>query len=289
MNDFNFDGAVAVVTGGAGGIGRALAARLSSEGSRVAVVDLARRRRRRWRPSFPAPSAWPPTSATRPGGRMVAEVDATLGPIDIYCSNAGVGTGGGLGDDEAWERSWRVHGLAHVHAARAVMPAMMARGSGVMVITASAAGLLMMMQSAPYTVTKHASVAIAEWLAVNYGGRGVQFHCLCPQGVRTPMVAGEPGESEVAASGRILEPAEVADAVVDAIRANRFLVLPHPEVHDYERPKSRTGIAGWRACAGCWPGSAARCPHPQPPALPVVGVDVGGTKLLAVRLDPTAE
>jgi NAD(P)-dependent dehydrogenase (short-subunit alcohol dehydrogenase family) len=140
-----------------------------------------------------------------------------------------------LGDEADWERAWRVHGMAHVHAARVIMPDMTARGSGVMVITASAAGLLMMMQAAPYTVTKHASVAIAEWLAVNYGGHGVQIHCLCPQGVRTPMVSDDAsGEAEVAASGRILEPAEVADAVVEAMRANRFLVLPHPEVHEFE-------------------------------------------------------
>lgn len=96
----------------------------------------------------------------------------------------------------------------------------------------------MMMQSAPYTVTKHASVAIAEWLAVNHGGQGLQFHCLCPQGVRTPMVSADAGgEAEVVASGRILEPAEVADAVLDAIQANRFLVLPHPEVHEFEQMK----------------------------------------------------
>ncbi len=132
-----------------------------------------------------------------------------------------------------------MHGLAHVHAARTVVPGMVARGSGAFVVTASAAGLLMMMQSAPYTVTKHASVAITEWLAVNYGGAGVQFHCLCPQGVRTPMVSGDPrGEAEVAASGRILEPAEVAEAVIEAVRHDRFLVLPHPEVHDYEKFKA---------------------------------------------------
>ena len=185
-----------------------------------------------------------------------------LGPIDLYCSNAGVGTGRQLGEDEDWERSWRVHGMAHVHAARAVLPGMTARGSGVMVITASAAGLLMMMQSAPYTVTKHASVAIAEWLAVNYGGQGVQFHCLCPQGVRTPMVSADAGgEAEVAASGRILEPAEVADAVLDAIQANRFLVLPHPEVHEYEKMQ------------GGGPGSVAG--GHAPPAGPDRSADAG--------------
>ncbi len=239
MSDINLDGAVAVVTGGASGIGRALANRLAAEGSRVAVVDL----------NGAAAAA---AAAGLPGAiglgadvgdalavrAMVAQVEAELGPIAIYCSNAGIGTAGGLSDDEAWERSWRVHGLAHLYAAREVMPAMEARGSGALVITASAAGLLMMMQSAPYTVTKHASVAMAEWLAVNYAGPGVQVHCVCPQGVRTPMVSSDPqSETEVASSGRIIEPSEVADAVLNAIRANRFLVLPHPQVHDYEKLK----------------------------------------------------
>jgi NAD(P)-dependent dehydrogenase (short-subunit alcohol dehydrogenase family) len=239
VSEFNFQGAVAVVTGGAGGIGRAVAARLTAEGSRVAIVDL-------------DPAAAEEAAAALPGAiglaadvgdpvavrAVVAAVESELGPIDIYCSNAGVATGGALGDDEAWDLSWRVHGLAHVYAAREVLPGMQARGSGAMVITASAAGLLMMMQSAPYTVTKHASVSIAEWLSVNYGGKGVQVHCLCPQGVRTPMVTSDPrGESEVASSGRIIEPSEVADAVVEAVRANHFLVLPHPEVHGYEQSK----------------------------------------------------
>jgi NAD(P)-dependent dehydrogenase (short-subunit alcohol dehydrogenase family) len=239
VSDFNLQGAVAVVTGGASGIGRALAGRLSSEGSRVAVVDLRQAAAEAVAAELPGAIAvgadvGDPDNVSS----MVADVAAALGPIDVYCSNAGIGTGGGLGDDEAWERSWRVHGLAHIYAAREVMPTMVARGSGAMVITASAAGLLMMMQSAPYTVTKHASVAIAEWLAVNWGGPGVQVHCVCPQGVRTPMVSSDPqSESEVASSGRIIEPSEVADAVVDAVRANRFLVLPHPEVHDYEQLK----------------------------------------------------
>jgi NAD(P)-dependent dehydrogenase (short-subunit alcohol dehydrogenase family) len=239
VSDFSFEGSVAVVTGGAGGIGRALASRLTSEGARVAVVDL----------DVAAAEAVAAglTGAIGLGAdvgdpaavrAMVDRVEAALGPVDVYCSNAGIATGGALGDDAAWDLSWRVHGLAHIYAAREVLPGMRARGSGAMVVTASAAGLLMMMQSAPYTVTKHASVAIAEWLAVNYGGDGVQLHCLCPQGVRTPMLSGDSSvESEVAKSGRIIEPSEVADAVVDAIGANRFLVLPHPEVRDYEKAK----------------------------------------------------
>ena len=239
MASFSFDGAVAVVTGGAGGIGQALAGGLTAAGARVAVVDLegdaAKEAASRLDGAIGVPAdVGDPAAVTA----MVEEVERRLGPIDIYCSNAGVASGGGLGHDDAWERSWRVHGMAHVYAARAVVPGMVARGSGAMVVTASAAGLLMMMQSAPYTATKHASVAIAEWLAVNYGGAGVQFHCLCPQGVRTRMVSSDPkGESEVAASGLILAPEEVADSVLEAVRQNRFLILPHPEVHDYEKQK----------------------------------------------------
>lgn len=240
MSGFDFAGAVAVVTGGAGGIGRALGRRLAGEGCRVALVDLDKGEAE--------------AAATEVGGAvglgadvgdraavraMVDEVESRLGPIDLYCSNAGVASGGGLGEEDAWELSWRVHGMAHVHAARSVLPGMSDRGRGAFVVTASAAGLLMMMQSAPYTVTKHASVAIAEWLAVNFGGSGVQFHCLCPQGVRTPMVTGgtSSSQSELQASGAIIEPEVVAEEVVAAIRADRFLVLPHPEVHRYEEAK----------------------------------------------------
>jgi NAD(P)-dependent dehydrogenase (short-subunit alcohol dehydrogenase family) len=239
MSSFSFDGAVAVVTGGAGGIGQALAGRLTAAGARVAVVDLQGDAAGEAASKLDgamgvSADVGDPAALTA----MVEEVERRLGPIDIYCSNAGVASGEGLGHDDAWERSWRVHGMAHVYAARAVVPGMVARGSGAMVVTASAAGLLMMMQSAPYTATKHASVAIAEWLAVNYGGAGVQFHCLCPQGVRTRMVSSDPkGEAEVAASGLILAPEEVADSVLEAVRQNRFLVLPHPEVHDYEKQK----------------------------------------------------
>ena len=240
MSDLELRDAVAVVTGGAGGIGRALSSKLALEGCRVAVVDLDARAAEEAAGAIPGAIGLGADVGDRAAVRaMVEEVERRLGPIDVYCSNAGIATGGGLGEDDAWEASWRVHAMAHVHAARAVLPAMVDRGRGAMVITASAAGLLMMMQSAPYTVTKHASVAIAEWLAVNFGGSGVQFHCLCPQGVRTPMVSstGSSGEAELTASGRIIEPEEVAEAVVEAMRAGRFLVLPHPEVARYEQSK----------------------------------------------------
>jgi NAD(P)-dependent dehydrogenase (short-subunit alcohol dehydrogenase family) len=240
MSEFDFSGAVAVVTGGAGGIGRALAARLTDEGCRVAVIDLDRAAAEQVAAGLPGAIGLAADVGDRAALRAaVDEVESLLGPIDVFCSNAGVATGGGLGEDDAWEKSWQVHAMAHVHAARSVVPGMTERGRGAMVITASAAGLLMMMQSAPYTVTKHASVAIAEWLAVNFGGAGVQFHCLCPQGVRTPMVTGgDPsGQAELEASGEILEPSVVADEVLAAIRDNRFLVLPHPQVASFEQAK----------------------------------------------------
>jgi NAD(P)-dependent dehydrogenase (short-subunit alcohol dehydrogenase family) len=240
--EFEFGGRVAVVTGGAGGIGAALSAALAGAGCRVAVVDLEQ--------AAAAEAAGALVGGPHLGlaadvgerdqvDALVAETERRLGPVDIYCSNAGIATGPGLGEDEMWAAGWRVHGMAHVHAARAVLPGMVERGSGAFVVTASAAGLLMMMQSAAYTATKHASVAIAEWLAVNYGGSGVQFHCVCPQGVLTPMVTGGSltAESELRASGNLLEPAAVAQAVMAAVREGRFLVLPHPEVHGYEEAK----------------------------------------------------
>jgi NAD(P)-dependent dehydrogenase (short-subunit alcohol dehydrogenase family) len=239
MSQFELRGAVAVVTGGAGGIGRALSETLAGEGCRVAVVDLDERRAADAAASIGGAVGFGADVGDHAAVRaMVASVESRLGPIDVYCSNAGIAVGTGLGEEPDWEASWRVHGMAHVHAAREVVGGMAERGRGAFVVTASAAGLLMMMQSAPYTATKHASVAIAEWLAVNHGGTGVQFHCLCPQGVRTPMVqADTSGQAELTASGNIIEPDQVARDVVNAIRENRFLVLPHPEVHGYEKLK----------------------------------------------------
>ena len=239
MSDFRFNEAVAVVTGGAGGIGQAIATQLSQEGCQVAVVDLHLDAALLVADGIPnAIGLAADVGDMQSVAAMVDEVERRLGPIDIYCSNAGVATGGGLGDDADWDVSWRVHALAHVHAARTAVPGMVDRGSGAVVITASAAGLLMMLHSAAYSVTKHASVALAEWLAVTYGDSGVQFHCLCPLGVRTPMVsASEDGEAEASASGTIIEPADVAASVIDALRSNRFLVLPHPQVHEFEEAR----------------------------------------------------
>lgn len=234
------DHPVVVVTGGAGGIGKALGERWAAEGARVALVDLDAGAAEQAAAALGGDARGYGADVSDPAAvrRLVDAVESDLGGIEMYCSNAGVGGGAGLGSEAEWARAWGVHVDAHVHAAREVVPRMEERGGGHIVITASAAGLLMMMQSAPYTVTKHASVAFAEWLSVNHGDRGIGVHCLCPQGVRTPMVAADASaEAEVAASGKILEPSVVADAVAEAVRTGTFLILPHPEVHDYETNK----------------------------------------------------
>jgi NAD(P)-dependent dehydrogenase (short-subunit alcohol dehydrogenase family) len=144
--------------------------------------------------------------------RLVDRVEDRLGPVDLWCSNAGVALGQDLGTDGDRERSFAVHVLAHVHAARALAPRMTARGRGHLLLTASAAGLLTSMDSTPYSVTKHGTVALAEWLAIRWGDAGVGVSCLCPQGVRTPMTEGLGAGSSVLAAGALLEPAEVAEA-----------------------------------------------------------------------------
>jgi NAD(P)-dependent dehydrogenase (short-subunit alcohol dehydrogenase family) len=174
----NLQGAVAVVTGGAGGIGRALAERFAADGARAVVVaGLA----------CPAPLgvALDVTDQAAVVG-LVGRVEDEVGPVDLWCSNAGVALGPDLGGDGDWERSFAVHVLAHVYRARVLAPRMAARGRGHLLLTASAAGLLTNMDSAPYSVTKHGTVALAEWLAIRWGDAGVGVSCLCPQRVRAP-------------------------------------------------------------------------------------------------------
>jgi NAD(P)-dependent dehydrogenase (short-subunit alcohol dehydrogenase family) len=227
-------GAGVVVTGGGGGIGRAIARRLAAGGARVVVNDLD--------PEAAAAVAAetgglavPGDAGTDAGVReLIAAARAYLGEIDVYCSNAGTisGTGPESGDAE-WQRAWEVNTMAHVRAARALLPGWLDRGHGTMVVTASAAGLLTMLGAAPYSVTKHAAVAFAEWLAATYAHRGLTVHCLCPQGVRTNMLAGSGRAGEIVLLDTAIEPEQVADALWAAMSEGRFLVLPHPEVHDY--------------------------------------------------------
>ena len=227
-------GAGVVVTGGGGGIGRAMARRLAADGARVVVNDLDAAAAEAVAAEIGG-LAVPGDAGTEQGvAELIQAAAGFLGEIDVYCSNAG--TGGGTGPespDDVWQRAWEVNTMAHVRAARVLLPGWLARGTGTFVVTASAAGLLTMLGSAPYSVTKHAAVGFAEWLAATYRHRGLAVHCVCPQGVRTQMLAGSGRAGDVVLAGAAIEPEQVADALASALADGSFLVLPHPEVHDY--------------------------------------------------------
>ena len=247
---------VAVVTGAASGIGRAVAMRFAQDGARgvvVADLDLAGAQAVAGEIGEVGARALAvrcDVSVEADIQALVAAAREQFGQVDIYISNAGIlGRPGGFElDDALWDKMWQVHGMAHVWAARAVVPDMVARGEGYFLSTASAAGLLTQIGSAQYSVSKHAAVAFSEWLSVTYGDRGVRVSCLCPMGVNTPLLtgaapdvdpeAGRQATSAVKAAGAVLEPEEVADVVVDALGEERFLVLPHPEVLEFWRRKS---------------------------------------------------
>jgi NAD(P)-dependent dehydrogenase (short-subunit alcohol dehydrogenase family) len=227
-------GAGVVVTGGGGGIGRAIARRLAADGARVVVNDLDREAAAAVAAEIGG-HAVPGDAGTERGvDELIKAAAGFLGDIDIYCSNAGTvaGTGPETPDDR-WQRAWEVNTLAHVRAARVLLPGWLARGTGTFVVTASAAGLLTMLGAAPYSVTKHAAVGFAEWLAATYAHRGLAVHCVCPQGVRTQMLANSGRPGEIVLADAAIEPEQVADALAAAMAEGRFLVLPHPEVRDY--------------------------------------------------------
>lgn len=220
-----------VVTGAGSGIGRALARRLAGSGARVVVNDLDAT-------SCEAVAseigglALPGDAASADGvAALVSGAREHLGTIDAFFANAGIETGADA-SPAAWERSLAVNVMAHVHAADQLLPDWLDRGSGRLVVTASAAGLLTMLGSAPYSVSKHAAVAYAEWLSVTYGGRGIAVQCLCPQGVQTPLLpAGDLGD--VVFGDNILTPEQVAEDVIRALHGDEFYILPHPEVAKY--------------------------------------------------------
>jgi NAD(P)-dependent dehydrogenase (short-subunit alcohol dehydrogenase family) len=236
----NLSDRVVVVTGGASGIGRALARRFADEGARgVVVADLDGAGAQAVAQEIGGLGVGCDVSDESQVADLVARARDAFGPIDLFCANAGVA----IGTDEAtpdaeWDLALAVNVKAHVYAARALLPDWLERGEGYFLATASAAGLLTQIGSAPYAVSKHAAVAFAEWLSITYGDRGIRVSCLCPMGVRTPMTAGDGLATDiVATAGAMLEPDEVAAAVVEGLGDERFLILPHPEVMTFLRRK----------------------------------------------------
>jgi NAD(P)-dependent dehydrogenase (short-subunit alcohol dehydrogenase family) len=231
------EGRHVVVTGAGRGIGRALALRFADEGARAVVVsDMDEANARQVAREIGGLAITADVGREQDIRKLVNRAEGVNGPIDLFFSNAGItGPGGGPEIlDADWDLLWRVNTMSHVWAARALLPGMLARGEGYLCSTASAAGLLAQLGALGYTVTKHAAVAVAEWLSMTYGDRGIRVSCLCPQYVRTPMVTeGELPVEKLEQVATILEPEQVADAVVEAIREERLLVLPHPEVGTY--------------------------------------------------------
>ncbi|HOF51057.1 MAG TPA: SDR family NAD(P)-dependent oxidoreductase [Rhodoferax sp.] len=231
---------VAIVTGGASGIGRSIARRFAADGARgVVVADVNLEHAQAVADEIKGIAVRCDVSKEADIQALVATTRQHYGQVDAYISNAGIlGRMGGLDlEDTLWDAMWNIHGMAHVWAARAVVPEMVARGEGFFMVTASAAGLLTIVESAPYAVTKHAAVAFAEWLRIAYGRKGVQVACLCPQSVQTNMISGTDGGS--AAVNGILAPEVVAQEVVSTMDNGKFLVLPHPEVAQYFRNKGQ--------------------------------------------------
>ncbi|MDQ2936802.1 MAG: SDR family oxidoreductase [Acidobacteriota bacterium] len=232
---------VVVVTGGANGIGRALCRRFVAEGARgVVVADLDGEGAANVAKEIGGLAITTDVSSESDIVRLVAQAIDTFGPIDLFCSNAGIGGVGGGAEvsNDAWQKIWDVNVMAHIYAARAVLPGMLQRGEGYLLHTASAAGLLTQVEAAPYSVTKHAVVAFAEWLSIAHGDAGIKVSCLCPQGVRTQMLLGADGEQESFLRAGAIEPEDVAEAVVAGLAEARFLILPHPEVAKYFRHKA---------------------------------------------------
>ncbi|MEW2495694.1 SDR family oxidoreductase [Streptomyces nodosus] len=227
-------GAGVVVTGAGGGIGAALARRFAAEGARVVVNDLDAGRARAVADEIGGIPVPGDASTTVTEAR-----DALGGTVDIYCANAGIGSAGTeAADEEVWERTWDVNVMAHVRAARALLPDWLERGAGRFVSTVSAAGLLTMIGAAPYSVTKHGAYAFAEWLSLTYRHRGLKVHAICPQGVRTDLLTASGSAGELVLVPTAIEPEDVADALFKGIEEDRFLILPHPEVAAYYQARA---------------------------------------------------
>jgi NAD(P)-dependent dehydrogenase (short-subunit alcohol dehydrogenase family) len=230
----DLDGRGVVVTGAGHGIGRALARRMAAGGARVVVNDLDGDAAEEVAGEIGGHAVAGDAASPEGVERLVDRARAALGQVDVWFANAGIERGHGLeAADADWQEAFEVNVMAHVRAARLLVPAWLERGAGRFVVTASAAGLLTMLGSPTYSVTKHGAVAFAEWLSATYRHRGVVVQAICPQGVRTRMYDEAGPLKEVLAHDAVLTPDQVADAAWEALDGDRFLVLPHPEVQGY--------------------------------------------------------
>lgn len=227
-------GKVVVITGAGSGIGAGLARRFSREGAAAVIVaDIDLEAATRVAEEIDGHAMRVDVADENSNRLLIDDVETAFGPIDLFCANAGIAREGDeQSSDQEWEQMLGINFKAHVFAVRHLIPRWLERGAGYLLVTASAAGLLTNLGAAQYTVTKHAAVAFAEWIAITYGDRGIKVSCLCPQGVRTPMLeqAGMVGEL---LSESALSTEEVAAAVVAGLETERFLILPHPEVADF--------------------------------------------------------
>jgi len=231
---------VVVVTGGGNGIGAAMCLRFAAEGAAgIVVADIDAAAAQRVADEVGGLAVPTDVSDRNQVYRLVEQATTACGPIDLFCSNAGIETGGGIdAPEDAWRRIWGVNVAAHMFAAQAVVPGMIAHGGGYLLQTVSAAGLLTQMSSLPYSVTKHAALGMAEWLAITYGDAGIKVSCVCPLGVRTDMLMGVDDPVATHLRENAVDPAHVADAIVKGLADEQFLILPHPEVGEFFRRKA---------------------------------------------------
>lgn len=233
------EGRIIVVTGAASGIGRALAQRFHADGAKqVVCADLNEAGAQETADGIGGVAMAADVSREADVVRVIDATERDVGSIDLFCSNAGVGLGMALDSPNAeWQTSWDVNVMSHVYAARNLVPRMIARGGGYLMNTSSAAGLLNQIGGAAYGVTKHAAVGFGEWVALTYAHQGIKVSMLCPA-VRTAMTAGESSATAAAKGDGMMEPERLADFVVEGLRAERFLILPHPEVAEYMQRKT---------------------------------------------------
>ena len=237
---------IIVVTGAASGIGRALVVRFKAEGAKqIVAVDLNLAGAKETAAMVGCLAMSADVSVEADIQRVIEDTESQVGPIDLFCSNAGVGMGENLNSpNNQWQMSWDINVMSHVYAARHLVPRMVARGGGYFLNTSSAAGLLNQIGLAAYGVTKHAAVGFGEWLAIHHQHEGIKVSMLCPQAVRTPMTDNDNEATAAAASNGMIEPEELAEAVIEGLKAESFVILPNPIVLEYMRNKT-TNYDSW--------------------------------------------